>query len=49
MINAGPPISLGSAKDDQVAFVLERRDRYPGVSFLRTYKRSYTPWPAHGR
>jgi penicillin-binding protein 2 len=48
VINAGPPVSLGSAKDDQVAYVLERRDRYPGVSFLRTYKRSYTPWPAMG-
>src|SRR5262245_54127213 len=26
VINAGPPVELGSAKDDQVAFVLERRD-----------------------
>ena len=32
-----------------MAFVLERRDHYPGVSFLRTYKRSYTPWPALGK
>ena len=49
VINAGPPVALGSAKDAQVAFVLERRDHYPGVSFLRTYKRSYTPWPALGK
>ncbi len=48
VINAGPPVTLGSVTNAQLAYVLERRDHFPGVRFLRTYKRSYSSFPGMG-
>jgi penicillin-binding protein 2 len=41
VVNAGPPINLAPATEAQIAYIMERRARYPGVQFMRTYQRDY--------
>ncbi len=41
VVNAGAPLPLTTATEPEVAYVLERRDRFPGVQFLETSQRDY--------
>jgi penicillin-binding protein 2 len=41
VVNAGPPVDLGSATEAQIAYIMERRRQFPGVQFLRTFQREY--------
>jgi penicillin-binding protein 2 len=41
--NAGPPVVVGRAGFDQIAYVMERQKLFPGVQFERTYTRNYPP------
>jgi penicillin-binding protein 2 len=46
VVNAGAPLPISTASEPQVAFVLERRDRFPGVQFIETTQREY-PFGKH--
>ena len=41
VVNAGAPVPIKTATEAQVAYVLERRSRFPGVQFLETTQRQY--------
>jgi penicillin-binding protein 2 len=41
VVNAGAPLPITTASEPQVAYVLERRDRFPGVQFIETTQRQY--------
>ena len=41
VVNAGPPINLAPATEAQISYIMERRSRFPGVQFMRTYQREY--------
>src|SRR5690242_14677554 len=41
VVNAGAPVAIKTATEAQVAYVLERRSRFPGVQFLQTTQRQY--------
>ena len=41
VVNAGAPLPISTASEPQVAYVLERRDRFPGVQFIETTQRQY--------
>ncbi len=41
VVNAGAPLPIATASEPQVAYVLERRDRFPGVQFIETTQRQY--------
>jgi penicillin-binding protein 2 len=41
VVNAGAPLPIATATEPEVAYVLERRDRFPGVQFIETTQREY--------
>jgi penicillin-binding protein 2 len=41
VVNAGAPLTIATASEPEVAYVLERRDRFPGVQFLEATQRDY--------
>jgi penicillin-binding protein 2 len=41
VVNAGAAIPIKNASADEVAYIMERRNLFPGVHFMQTYQRSY--------